>query len=81
MISSSELSVVVQGPIHPGLTAEVLASIRNHLPESEVILSTCARESTEGLKPDVIVCNRDPGEVSGSWKKYQLANQFDPICL
>ena len=65
MISSKELSVVVQGPIHPGLTADVLASVREHLPESEIILSTWIGQCATGLKPDQIVLNEDPGEIPG----------------
>lgn len=65
MISASELSVVVQGPIYADRTAEVLSAVRTHLPEAEIVLSTWIGAGIEGLKPDVLVCNQDPGEVPG----------------
>lgn len=68
-ISSSDISVVVQGPIlsapegrsADGLTARCLESIRCHLPDAEIILSTWKGSDTRGLMYDLLVESDDPG--------------------
>jgi hypothetical protein len=68
MIDSREISVVVQGPIARGagreaVTSEVMASIRQHLPQAQLILSTWRGENVSGLAPDELVFTDDPGAV------------------
>lgn len=68
MIDSREMSVVVQGPIICGegreaTTSEVLASIRQHLPHAQLILSTWRDADLSALEPDELVLNDDPGAV------------------
>ena len=48
-ITSRDISVVVQGPIHKGRTKKCLQSIRKNLPEAEIILSTWDDNCTTGL--------------------------------
>jgi hypothetical protein len=61
----AEISVVVQGPVHGpaqgNLTQRALQSIREHLPGSEVILSTWAGSDASGLDYDRLVLSDDPG--------------------
>jgi hypothetical protein len=72
-VSSKDISVVVQGPIfgklsdppEVRLTQRCLESMRRHLPEAEVILSTWKGAATEGLNYDIHVENEDPGPISG----------------
>ena len=59
-ISSSEISVVVQGAIST-FTPQVIKSLRYYLPNSEIILSTWKGSNIEGLSYDVLVENTDPG--------------------
>ncbi|VTU00943.1 WavE lipopolysaccharide synthesis OS=Flavobacterium johnsoniae (strain ATCC 17061 / DSM 2064 / UW101) GN=Fjoh_0346 PE=4 SV=1: WavE [Gemmataceae bacterium] len=87
MISPSDISVVVQGPIAGGpgdppatrLTARCLESVHTHLPGAEVILSTWDGSDLSGLEPDVAVTSPDPGGVSvwsaGHWV-YNLNRQI-----
>ncbi|MCS7032245.1 MAG: WavE lipopolysaccharide synthesis family protein, partial [Gloeomargarita sp. SKYG116] len=62
-IKSREISVVVQGPIHhqDNLTKRVLESVREHLPDAELILSTWKGSDVSGLCFDILVENDDPG--------------------
>lgn len=68
MIAAREVSVVVQGPVIRGegreaTTAEVLASVRKHLPHSRLILSTWRGEDVSGLVADEVILNDDPGAL------------------
>lgn len=65
-IESSEISVVVQGPI--GHTADklrecarTLESVRTYLPDAELVLSTWEGEAVESLDYDLVVRSADPG--------------------
>jgi hypothetical protein len=62
-IKPRDISVVMQGPVWPEITARGLQSIRVHLPGAEIILSTWKGADTTGLDSDVIVLNEDPGPV------------------
>ncbi|MGQ9806153.1 MAG: WavE lipopolysaccharide synthesis family protein [Chlorobiales bacterium] len=68
MISSCGISVVVQGPIHhqDDLTKRVLKSVRTHLPDAELILSTWNGSDVSGLDCDVLLLNDDPGAINGN---------------
>lgn len=62
-IKSVDLSVVVQGAIDKGITLECLKSIRNFLPDAEIILSTWQGSDVKGLDYDILVLNKDPGAI------------------
>jgi len=66
MISDKDISVVVQGPIHTqdNLTKRVLESVRTHLPDAELILSTWKGSDVDGLDYDALVENEDPGKIN-----------------
>lgn len=61
MIRTDEISVVVQGPIYPNLTKHNLLSIRNFLPNAEIILSTWHGSNVYSLNYDKLILNDDPG--------------------
>jgi hypothetical protein len=71
-VHPTDLSVVVQGPIiraAPGdaaapTTADVLASVRAHLPGAQLILSTWRGEDLAGLPCDDLVLSNDPGAIA-----------------
>ena len=67
MTLSKDISVVVQGPIHTqdNLTKRVLESVRTHLPDAELILSTWKGSQIDGLDCDVLLLNDDPGAING----------------
>ena len=65
-IKSEDVSVVIQGPVD-SYTKKSIDSIRKHLPDSEIILSTWNGSNTNGLDYDLLVLNEDPG-----------ASYFDP---
>lgn len=60
-IKPSDISVVVQGSISPKMTSRCLKSIRRHLPEAEIILSTWFGSDIFDLDYDILVLNDDPG--------------------
>jgi hypothetical protein len=68
-IPSSQISVVVQGPIagkpdaaeKDRLTKRCLESVRQHLPGAEIVLSTWKGSDPAGLSYDVYVESDDPG--------------------
>jgi hypothetical protein len=66
-IDSKDISVVVQGPIHTqdNLTKRVLESVRTHLPNAELILSTWKGSEVDGLDCDILLLNDDPGAING----------------
>jgi hypothetical protein len=66
MISDKDISVVVQGPIHTqdNLTKRVLESVRTHLPNAELILSTWKGSKVDGLDCDILLLNDDPGAIN-----------------
>jgi len=71
-IVSSDFSVIIQGPIlgnrdapyEEQLTMQCIESIRNVLPEAEVIISTWNGSDVSHLTFDKVVFNEDPGAVS-----------------
>lgn len=66
MISSKDISVVVQGPVQhqDDLTKCVLESVRKHLPYAELILSTWKGSDVSELNYDVLLLNDDPGAIN-----------------
>ena len=71
MISSGQISVVVQGPVmgrpHEApdkrLTFACLASVRQRLPRAEIVLSTWKGSDISNLDFDVLVESEDPGAL------------------
>jgi hypothetical protein len=64
MINSSDISVIIQGIVDPLLTLECTESVRKHLPDSEIILSTWENSKISDAiksKVDKIVLSKDPG--------------------
>lgn len=60
-IDTKDISVVVQGAIDKKITPKCLKSIRNFLPDAEIILSTWENSNVEELDYDVLVSSKDPG--------------------
>lgn len=61
-VSSDIISVIIQGPLDRGTTSQCIHSIRTHLPESELIISTWKNQSFSELPPvEKIVVSEDPG--------------------
>jgi hypothetical protein len=60
-ITQKSISVIVQGIIDPVNTQKCLRAIRNHLPDSEIILSTWKGSDVSRLDYDILVLNEDPG--------------------
>lgn len=71
-LSSKDFSVVIQGPImgtpndldENQLTQQCIASVRHHLPECEIIISTWKGQEVEHLSYDKLVFNDDPGAIA-----------------
>jgi hypothetical protein len=61
MIESKEISVVVQGAVNVKITEKCIESIRQNLPDAEIILSTWENAEVSTLDYDEVVINRDPG--------------------
>lgn len=62
-IDSKDISVIVQGAIDNINTPKCLISIRKHLPQAEIILSTWKGSNVSGLEYDILVENDDPGSA------------------
>jgi hypothetical protein len=87
MIHSSEISVVIQGPVvgnrrqdqrSSPSTGEVVGSVRAILPGAELILSTWRGQDLNGLTYDKLVLSEDPG-VSSDGTLSSSANIFRQI--
>ncbi len=70
LIDNSEITVVVQGPVHretqavkPEITTKMcVESIRSVLPGAFIILSTWKNANTKNIDYDLIIENEDPGQ-------------------
>lgn len=63
MITSEQISVIIQGAYNPEITPKTIKSIKKLLPDSQIIFSTwentvIPKEATENIQ---IVFNKDPG--------------------
>ncbi len=82
MSTSADISVVAQGPIRHRsdrggyATSEALASIRAHLPDAEIILSTWEHEDVEGLDADLVIRSADPGVLVQAWFRPNNVNRM-----
>lgn len=66
MISSRDVSVVVQGPWSPDQTPQALASVRAHLPGAQIVLSVWKGAPdfpAHAVDADTVLLNADPGGV------------------
>ena len=61
MISTSEISVIIQGPIYEKFIDSVVADARKVFPDSEIILSTCEGFNYSSNLLDKIIESKDPG--------------------
>ena len=73
-IDTKDISVVVQGAIDKDNTPKCLRSIREHLPDSEIILSTWKGSDVTGLDYDKLVLNDDPGGYKDKFCPYFCNN-------
>lgn len=82
-IRSSDFSVIIQGPVlgkpndedEKQLTKKCIESIKNLLPDSEIIISTWINSDVSHLNYDKIVFNEDPGAIS--YNDDNLKNRFN----
>lgn len=85
MISSKDITVVVQGPAHAfrgrpqeeGITQHCLASVRRYLPNAHLILSTWEGQELGELDYDELVLSPDPGGNIVSYKKDGAARRLN----
>lgn len=81
MISSKDISVVIQGPVDwniyspfkKGVTASLAMQIRKLLPEAEIIFSTWEGQKYDSIEYDTLIINEDPG-AQGVWPSYVPSN-------
>jgi len=64
-ISSSAISVVIQGPLlrkhkEGDLASRAIESIRRHLPQAEILISTWPNQDVAGLNVDHILFSKEP---------------------
>jgi len=65
-VSSNLISVVIQGPLYRGCWVErgvdaCIASVRRHLTDAEIIVSTWTQENVDNLDVDQLIISTDPG--------------------
>lgn len=65
-IDSADISVVIQGPLYRHLGPHCgiepcIKSVRKHLPNAEIVVSTWQHEDVTGVTADKIVVSPDPG--------------------
>lgn len=61
-MNTSHITVIIQGHIYEGLTPEVIHSVKRHLPQARVILSTCDSEVPDSVRGyDRLIVSPDPG--------------------
>lgn len=64
MIKSSEISVVIQGPVYPGITVKAVQNIMEKLPDAQIIVSTWNGTDVSELPDNIdLVFNQDPGGI------------------
>ena len=92
-IADKDITFVVQGPVQAskvrkqlaGITEQCLRSIRDHFPESKIILSTWKGQPHQGLDYDLVLELDDPGPnfIYHGDERIQLNNnrQLHSSCL
>ena len=79
VINSKDISVVVQGAVDPILTTQCLTSIRKHLPQAEIILSTWEDEIVSGLSYDKVILSQAPASVIVQKSPHIISNNTNYI--
>lgn len=74
--SSSEISVIVQGAVGK-FTGDCLKSIRQVLPQAEIILSTWKNSCLDGLDYDILIENNDPGSFPCDFIENSIPNNIN----
>lgn len=66
MVDSSDVSVLVHGPIENGFTLKCLKSIKKYLPKAQVIISTWKNSDLSKVTKlcDILIVNEDPGAIN-----------------
>ncbi|ERP89968.1 hypothetical protein Q666_13725 [Marinobacter sp. ES-1] len=85
MVSNTDITVVVQGPVQTfrdreqeeGITKKCLKSVRQHLPGAHIILSTWPDQDLAGLDYDELVISPDPGPNIRYFKANGEPQQFN----
>lgn len=76
-INNKDITVVIQGPVQTlsdrsqeeGITLKCFRSVKKHLPESKIILSTWPKQDLSKLEYDELIINEDPGpNIAGYFK-------------
>ena len=63
-IDPKDISVVIQGPVYPGITVNTVQNVRKHFPEAQIIVSTWKGTDVSELPENIdIVFSKDPGGV------------------
>lgn len=62
-IDTCDISIVVQGAIDMTCTDKCLNLLRKSFPGAEIILSTWGNSVLAGLNYDIVVINKDPGDL------------------
>lgn len=78
MVHDSEISIIIQGPVHDHFVEELLVQTRNLFQNSQIIYSTWIGNNTNLIPSDVIVVqNIDPGgtPISDNPIVYDSANR------
>ena len=75
-IDTRDISVVVQGAVG-SYTPTCLASVREHLPGAEIVLSTWKGSNVEGLDYDTLLLNDDPGAFDCMNSDFDKPNNID----
>ncbi|MCM1324017.1 MAG: WavE lipopolysaccharide synthesis family protein [Acetobacter sp.] len=62
MFTVSDISIIIQGSYYPMVTEKVITSVREHLPQAKVIVSTCDKNFPEQMEGcDEFIISPDPG--------------------
>ncbi len=77
MLPTQEISVIVQGAIDTKYTSKCLQSIRQYLPQAEIILSTWEGANVDDLNYDILILNKDPGTMLNIIYPYPIYNNVN----
>lgn len=78
-VDDTEITFVVQGPLSTGVTStdRCLRSIREHFPDSRVVLSTWPGSDVHSLSYDELVVSPDPGPIASDFGELRLTNNVN----
>lgn len=78
MIKTSDISIIIQGPIHESFCADVIERMKTNFIDSQIIFSGWHGDKKEIIPEDVmVVLNHDPGglQISDNPVAYDSANR------